>query len=133
MKKILITTFVCLTLFTLAGCKKNNENGDSHSQLSDKEYVSSPEKHDIISQEQAIQMITAMPLDKLNIPEGTTGLKYAIDNKYTKIKDYDCYTVNIFVEENGKRKNLGTYYVVNDGSLIYTFSSSENDYITIEK
>lgn len=85
------------------------------------------------SKDSIIQAFKAIPSEKLGITADLSTAKIMFNQGITTIADKDCFVFNVYVLEDGKLKNIGTYAMSRDTEVLYKLNSETSDYDLIEK
>lgn len=84
------------------------------------------------TKEDALARLGKVPLKDLGLSEKLSEYKVVFDDWTTNIKGADCYGINVYSDEGDKMVSKGLFYVATDGSVMYKFDASLDDFAEIK-
>lgn len=85
------------------------------------------------SKDSIIQAFKAIPSEKLGITADLSTAKIMFNQGITTIAENECFVFNVYVLEDGKLKNIGTYAMSRSTEVLYKLNAETSDYDLIEK
>lgn len=85
-----------------------------------------------LTQDDALAQLSKVPAKDLGLPVELSEYTIIFDDWTTNIKGSDCYGINVYSDAGDKMINMGLFYVATDGSVMYKFDSSLDDFVEIK-
>ena len=82
-----------------------------------------------ISPEEAKKVLAGYSKEALGLAKEPSSYDMTVDEWPTTISGKDCYGINLFESVDGKQKFRGVFYVVTDGSAVYSMDDVTGDFI----
>lgn len=82
-----------------------------------------------ISLEEAKKVLAGYSKEALGLAKEPSSYDMTVDEWPTTISGKDCYGINLFETVDGKQRFRGVFYVVTDGSAVYSMDDVTGDFI----
>lgn len=82
-----------------------------------------------VSQEEAKKVLAGYSKEALGLSKEPSSYDMTVDEWPTTISGKDCYGINLFETVDGKQRFRGVFYVVTDGSAVYSMDDVTGDFI----
>lgn len=85
------------------------------------------------TKEDALSQLSRVSAEDLGLPAALSEYTAVFDNWTTNIIGTDCYNINVYSYEGGRRTIIGQFYVAVDGSVMYKFDALLDDFAEIKE
>lgn len=82
-----------------------------------------------LTAEEAKQILAGYSAAALGLAKEPSAYEMTVDDWTTLVEGKDCYGINLFETTDGKQRLRGTFYVVLDGSAVYSQDDVTGDFI----
>lgn len=82
-----------------------------------------------LTSEEAKQILVGYSAAQLGLAKEPAAYEMTVDDWTTLVEGKDCYGINLFETSDGKQRLRGTFYVVLDGSAVYSQDDISGEFI----